>query len=71
MQYYTSFTSPYNPPGATPVITREQAFKALLVKAEKPTAFVPIITESEVISRSENGFTRRVKVEEGRMSSRA
>jgi hypothetical protein len=60
MKYYTAFTVPINPVGATPVITREQAFKALLVKTEKPQAFVPVISESKVTSRHKTGLVRRV-----------
>ena len=39
-----------NPPGATPVLTEEQVWKGLGIKARNPMTFVPMITSSEVLS---------------------
>jgi hypothetical protein len=62
---YGAFTAPINPPDATPVITRDQAWRALMLKAGKPQAFVLVIDKCEVVSRHESGLTRRTLFKEG------
>jgi hypothetical protein len=63
---YGAFTAPINPSGATPVITYDQVWKALVFKAGKPQAFVPVIDQCNVVSRSESGLTRKVIFKEGK-----
>ncbi|KAJ7686170.1 hypothetical protein B0H17DRAFT_940664 [Mycena rosella] len=48
MAYAFAVTRPVNPPGAEPVITEEQLWKALEYKARNPSAFVPIISSCKV-----------------------
>jgi hypothetical protein len=60
LKFFTAFTSPFNPSGASPVITHDQAWKAMIIKADKPQAFVPVIASSETISRSDTGLVRKM-----------
>ncbi|KAG6873096.1 hypothetical protein C0995_002939 [Termitomyces sp. Mi166 len=39
-----------NPPGITPVLTEEQVWKGLGIKARNPQTFVPMITSCQVLS---------------------
>ncbi|KAH7126078.1 hypothetical protein EDB81DRAFT_698590 [Dactylonectria macrodidyma] len=59
-----AYTSPINPPGASPVLTQDQVWEALKRKVRTPSDFVPVITTCEVISEEgpEDGFklVRRV-----------
>jgi hypothetical protein len=58
--FTTAFTSPVNPPGATPVLSHAQVWKAFLLKAEHPQRFVPAIEQCEVVERTATGLLRRV-----------
>jgi hypothetical protein len=51
LTFITVFTSPVNPPGATPVLSHAQVWKAFLLKAEHPQRFVPAIEECEIVER--------------------
>lgn len=61
MKIYSSATWPVNPPGASPVLTREQLWNGLEVKAHDPRDFVPITACTVIENRGEQGITRRVK----------
>lgn len=41
-------TRPINPPGAEPVLTEQQVWKALQIKARKPQQFVPMYVNISV-----------------------
>jgi hypothetical protein len=60
LTFTTAFTSPVNPPGATPVLSHAQVWKAFLLKAEHPQRFVPAIEQCEIVERRASGLTRRV-----------
>jgi hypothetical protein len=55
-----SYSIEVNPPGATPVLTREQIWRGLEMKAENALPFVPGMTECEVIERTGNRILRNV-----------
>ncbi|KAG5352480.1 hypothetical protein C0989_002114 [Termitomyces sp. Mn162] len=54
-----------NPPGATPVLTEEQVWKGLGIKARNPMTFVPMITSSEVLSDEGTKVVRSVRFNNG------
>ncbi|KAG6845168.1 hypothetical protein H0H87_012964 [Tephrocybe sp. NHM501043] len=54
-----------NPPGATPVLTEDQVWKGLGIKARNPKTFVPMITSSEVVSDVGNKVVREVRFNNG------
>ncbi|GJJ74781.1 hypothetical protein EMPS_07139 [Entomortierella parvispora] len=58
-------TAPLNPPGAEPVLTRPQVWKALQRKVRHPSEFVPAIQKCEVISEEGNVVTRVVTIANG------
>jgi hypothetical protein len=47
-------TRPVNPPGSEPVLSEEQVWKGLELKARKPDLFVKAITSAEVIKDEGN-----------------
>jgi hypothetical protein len=49
-----------NPPGATPVLTREQVWRGLVMKAENAVPFVPGMDYCRVVERHADGLTRDV-----------
>ncbi|KAF7324074.1 DUF1857-domain-containing protein [Mycena kentingensis (nom. inval.)] len=53
-------TRPVNPPGAEPVITEEQLWKALEYKARNPQAFVPMITSCKITKDDGRKLVREV-----------
>ncbi|ODM21910.1 hypothetical protein SI65_02754 [Aspergillus cristatus] len=55
-----STTTPVNPSGSTPTLTKEDLWTALVLKARDPKQFVSVIESSEIISENENGLTRKV-----------
>ncbi|KAJ7227621.1 DUF1857-domain-containing protein [Mycena rebaudengoi] len=50
-----------NPPGVEPIITEEQLWKGLELKARNPKAFVPMIISSVVTSEDGKNAVREVK----------
>ncbi|KAG6840303.1 hypothetical protein C0991_007664 [Blastosporella zonata] len=54
-----------NPPGAAPLLTEEQVWKGLGIKARKPETFVPVITSCEVLSDEGNKIVRSVSFNNG------
>lgn len=57
---YISTTAPVNPPSATPVLTHDELWAALVAKARHPEEFVPVIEKSRIIREDETGLTRGV-----------
>ena len=53
-------TSPVNPPGATPVLTHDDLWTALVAKARHPEEFVAVIEKSRIIHEDAQGLTRGV-----------
>ncbi|KAH7009872.1 hypothetical protein EDB80DRAFT_892003 [Ilyonectria destructans] len=53
-----AFTSPINPPGASPILTQEQVWTGLERKVRRAYEFVSVITACEVISEEgpEDGY---------------
>ncbi|KAF9901254.1 hypothetical protein EC991_006382 [Linnemannia zychae] len=61
-----SFTTPINPPGAEPVLSRARVWKGLQRKVRHANEFVPIIHSCEVVSEEENVVTRVITFENGK-----
>jgi len=49
-----------NPPGVEPVLSREQVWRGLVMKAENALPFVPAMQACNVVSQSENGLLREI-----------
>ncbi|KAK7046549.1 DUF1857-domain-containing protein [Favolaschia claudopus] len=60
MSYAFAATRPVNPHGVEPVITEEQLWKGLEIKARNPSVFVPMITSAKVTKDNGNKLTREV-----------
>ncbi|KAJ7460110.1 DUF1857-domain-containing protein [Mycena galericulata] len=60
MPHSFAVTRPVNPPGAEPIITEEQLWKALEYKARNPSAFVPMISSCKVTVDNGNKLVREV-----------
>jgi len=58
--YALSHAIPVNPPGAEPVLTREQVWRGLEMKAENAMPFVDGMTHCDVDSRDGNILTRTI-----------
>lgn len=58
--YTLSYAIPVNPPGAEPVLTREQVWRGLAMKAENALPFVPGMSKCEVVERGGNTLLRDV-----------
>jgi hypothetical protein len=58
--YTLSYAIPVNPPGAEPVLTREQVWRGLEMKAENALPFVPGMSKCEVVERQGNMILRDV-----------
>ncbi|TLD19708.1 hypothetical protein PspLS_09438 [Pyricularia sp. CBS 133598] len=63
--FHTAATAPINPPGAKPILTRGQVWRALQIKVREPSLFVPVITSCAVVSEKENVVTRHVQFKTG------
>lgn len=55
---HCAYTEPINPPGATPVLTRDQIWKGLQRKIRKAQDFVPIIVGTDVLAEKDNEVVR-------------
>lgn len=49
-----------NPQGVAPVLTREQLWRGLVIKAENPMDFIPGLESSRIYERFEAGFMREM-----------
>ena len=59
-----------NPPGAAPVLTLEQVWRGLVMKAENALPFVDAMQECRVIERFADGFVREIVLRGVRMRER-
>ena len=58
--YSLSVAVPVNPPGAKPVLGREEVWRGLVMKAENALPFVPAMQSCTIIERFEDGLLREV-----------
>lgn len=65
MKFNFATTRPINPPSASPVLTKEQVFVGLKIKARDPIKFVPVIATCEVVKEDDAGLTRVVSLKPG------
>jgi Domain of unknown function (DUF1857) len=55
-----SYAVQVNPPGATPVLNREQLWRGLVMKAENAIPFVQGMTKCELVDRGEDWILREI-----------
>ncbi|WHS30110.1 SRPBCC family protein [Brucella sp. NM4] len=60
-----SYTLEINPEGVEPVLTADQVWKGLEMKANNALPFVPGMSRCDVISRSDNGLLRQITLPTG------
>lgn len=60
--YAMSAAVEVNPPGVEPVLSREQVWRGLVMKAENALPFVPSMQACDVVSRTDNGLLREIKL---------
>lgn len=60
-----SRTAAINPPGVSPVLTVDQLWQGMVIKAREPQEFVALMEGCEVLEERENGLTRLVIFKEG------
>ncbi|GAA94353.1 uncharacterized protein L969DRAFT_53097 [Mixia osmundae IAM 14324] len=65
MHFDLGYTSPINPAGAEPKLSVSQVWKGLVQKCRAPQAFVPAISECEILSEDDNGLKRMVTFQAG------
>ncbi len=58
--YTLSYATLVNPPGEEPVLTREQVWRGLEMKAENALPFVPGMTKCQIVERHDNFIVRDV-----------
>lgn len=58
--YTLSVAVDVNPPGASPVLSQDQVWRGLMIKAENAVLFVPRMQSCTVIERDEHGLLREV-----------
>lgn len=68
--YALSYTVEVNPAGAEPVLTAEQIWKGLEMKAVDALPFVPAMTRCDVVERGENMLRREITVGGGDFEER-
>lgn len=54
-----AYTESINPAGSSPVLSRDQVWKALQIKTRHPQGFVPIISGTEILEENENEVVRK------------
>jgi hypothetical protein len=59
-----------NPPGVAPILTVEQVWRGLVMKAENALPFVDAMQECHVIERFTDGFVREIVLRGVRMRER-
>ena len=59
-----------NPPGTTPLLSRTQVWRGLIMKAENALPFVPAMESCTVLERSGDGLVRQVSVRGDRLVER-
>lgn len=55
VQIHCAYTAPLNPPGASPVLSREQVWQGLQRKIRRAQDFVPVITSTDVLEERDGG----------------
>ncbi len=60
--YALSAAVPINPASAEPVLSREQIWRGLVMKAENALAFVPAMQTCDVLSRTDCGLLREITI---------
>lgn len=63
--YTLSYSIEVNPDGILPVLTADQVWKGLELKASNALPFVPIMTRCEVVEREGNTLLREISLPEG------
>lgn len=58
--HVVSLSIEVNPPGVTPVLTREQLWRGLVIKAENPMDFIPGLESSRILEHFDGGFMREI-----------
>lgn len=61
---YKSQTSPINPAGAEPVLSIEQFWEVLVIKARQPELFVKPIASAKVLEETETTIKREISFRE-------
>ncbi|KAH8688988.1 hypothetical protein BGW36DRAFT_352301 [Talaromyces proteolyticus] len=65
MSVYLAFTSPINPPGASPLLSHDQVWKGLQRKVEHAEEFVPMaITSTDVLDKAIDETGKKVTTRE-------
>src|SRR5262249_2148188 len=59
-----------NPPGVTPILSADQVWRGLVMKAENALPFVDAMQECRVVERFEDGFVREIVLRGVRMRER-
>lgn len=65
MKINAAHTTPINPPGASPKLTRSQVWEGLKFKSRDPVRFVPVIQSCVVVEETAKGLTRKVHFKPG------
>lgn len=65
MKINAAHTTPINPPGASPKLTRSQVWEGLKFKSRDPVRFVPVIQSCVVVEETATGLTRKVHFKPG------
>ena len=60
-----SRTAIINPPGVSPVLTVDQLWQGMVIKARKPQEFVKLMESCKVLKEDETGLTRVVTFKNG------
>ena len=60
--YMVSHSIAVNPEGATPVLTTEQVWAGLVMKAENALPFVPVMKRCDMIERRGNTILREITI---------
>lgn len=61
---YQSQTFPINPAGAEPLLSIEQFWEVLLIKAQQPELFVKPIESAKILEETETTIKREVSFRE-------
>jgi hypothetical protein len=62
--YMVSYTTEVNPDGVDPVLTREQVWAALVMKAENALPFVPVMKRCDMLERTDTTILREITIGE-------
>jgi hypothetical protein len=68
--YALSAAVEVNPPGATPILTPDQVWRGLVMKAENAVPFVDAMEACRVVERFDDGFVREIVLRGVRMRER-